>query len=91
MIRELGTKAGRVDVLMLTASGVPTLVEVKLTRNSQSRREVLAQILDYISELTNYSYYELDKAAHGTLGKIVDGFENNVELPRIIEENGMVR
>ena len=92
--REVNTSAGRIDVLAMTTNGTITLVEVKLGRNGQSRREVLAQILDYISELTKYSYFELNTATDKVLGDIIDGFENNVELPRIIEDNlknGLVR
>ena len=92
--REVNTSAGRIDVLAMTTNGTITLVEVKLGRNGQSRREVLAQILDYISELTKYSYFELNTATNKVLGDIIDGFENNVELPRIIEDNlknGLVR
>ena len=92
--REVNTSAGRIDVLAMTTNGTITLVEVKLGRNGQSRREVLAQILDYISELTDYSYFKLNAATNDELGRVVDGFENNAELPRIIEDNlrnGLVR
>lgn len=83
---EVGS-AGRIDILDMTSSGIMTLVEVKLGRNSQSRREVLAQILDYISELSTYSYYDLDKKTKGQLESVVSGFENANELPRTIEDN----
>lgn len=92
--REVNTSAGRIDVLTMTTNGTVTLVEVKLGRNGQSRREVLAQILDYISELSNYSYFNLNAATNGELEKAVDTLENNAELPRIIEDNlrnGLVR
>lgn len=93
--REISTKqAGRIDVLAITSGGIITIVEVKLGRNAESRREVLAQIFDYISDLSTYSYYELDQATGGNLSKVVDDFENNAELPRIIEDNlknGLVR
>lgn len=98
IMREMTMKTGdnkqRIDVLAITSSGIITLVEVKLARNSQSRREVLAQIFDYISELSDYSYYELDQATNGNLSRVVDGFENSEELPRTIEnslKNGQVR
>ena len=92
--REVNTSAGRIDVLTMTTNGTITLVEVKLGRNGQSRREVLAQILDYISELTDYSYFKLNAATNGELERVVEGLENNTELPRIIEDNlrnGLVR
>ncbi|MBR3144174.1 DUF91 domain-containing protein [Candidatus Saccharibacteria bacterium] len=92
--REVNTSAGRIDVLAMTTNGTITLVEVKLGRNGQSRREVLAQILDYISELADYSYFKLNAATNGELERAVEGLENNAELPRIIEDNlrnGLVR
>lgn len=94
IMREVQTEAGRIDVLAMTASGEVTIVEVKLNRNAQSRREVLAQIIDYISALTDYSYYRLDKATKGLLSDAVSDFENAEELPRKIEDNlqnGLVR
>ncbi len=94
IMREVRTGAGVIDMLAMTASGIITLVEVKLERNAQIRREVLAQIFDYISELSNYSYFKLNEATGGALERAVDSFENSAELPRIIEDNlknGLVR
>ena len=94
IMREVQTEAGRIDVLAMSASGEVTIVEVKLGRNAQSRREVLAQIIDYISALSDYSYYRLDEATKGNLGRAIADFENAEELPRKIEDNlrnGLVR
>ena len=94
IMREVSTRAGRIDVLDIAENGIITIVEVKLARNPQSRREVLAQIFDYISELSNYSYYELNDATNGTLEKVISSFDNYAELPRLIEDNlknGIVR
>ena len=38
------------------------MVECKLWRNPQARREVVAQILDYAKEISRWSYRELDEA-----------------------------
>lgn len=51
----LGT-AGRVDVLGITTGGYPIVVETKLWRNPQARREVLAQTIDYIKEVAKFDY-----------------------------------
>ena len=94
IMREVSTRAGRIDVLDIAENGIITIVEVKLARNPQSRREVLAQIFDYISELSNYSYYELNDVTNGTLEKVISSFDNYAELPRLIEDNlknGIVR
>jgi hypothetical protein len=44
--RELSTPAGSIGNVMVTASGLPVLVEGKLWRNPEGRREVVGQILD---------------------------------------------
>ncbi|MBQ3309779.1 DUF91 domain-containing protein [Candidatus Saccharibacteria bacterium] len=94
IMREVNTRAGRIDILDITDSGIITIVEVKLARNPQSRREVLAQIFDYISELSSYSYYQLNDATNNALEKAIESFENYDELRRLIEvnlKNGIVR
>jgi hypothetical protein len=40
-------EAGTLDLLLVTREGLPIAVEVKLARNAQSRREVVAQAIDY--------------------------------------------
>ena len=47
---ELNTLAGPIDNFMVTPSGLPVLVECKLWRNPEARREVVSQILDYAKE-----------------------------------------
>lgn len=57
---ELSTDSGRVDILYASSQGRLVLVETKLWRNPQARREVVAQILDYAAQLTHWSYEDLD-------------------------------
>lgn len=59
--RELYTKAGYVDALFVNKLGRLTLVEFKLWRNPQARREVIGQILDYAKELASWSYEDLQR------------------------------
>jgi hypothetical protein len=59
--RELVTPAGAIDNLLVTASGLPVLVECKLWRNPEGRREVVGQILDYSKELTRWSASDLQR------------------------------
>lgn len=47
------------DLLCLTRSGRLMLVECKLWRNPQARREVVAQILEYAALLRGWSYGDL--------------------------------
>ncbi|MDX2198590.1 MAG: hypothetical protein SF069_06410 [Phycisphaerae bacterium] len=60
--RELPTQAGAVDVVYINPRGYITLVETKLFRNPESRREVVAQILDYASAMSGWTYQDLCNA-----------------------------
>lgn len=50
--REVALRSGIIDNLYLSSGGYPVLVETKLWRNPQARREVLSQTLDYIKDLS---------------------------------------
>ena len=65
--RELPTRVGPVDLLYANEEGLLTLVECKLWRNSEARREVIGQILDYAKEISTWGYEELaDAVSRGT-------------------------
>lgn len=64
---ELGTSAGYVDNLMVTTTGLPVLVECKLWRNPEGRREVVGQILDYAKELSRWSSSDLQREVNRRL------------------------
>ncbi len=49
-------KPGRVDNFLITASGLPIILECKLWRNPEARREVAGQILEYAKTLTRWTY-----------------------------------
>jgi hypothetical protein len=49
--KEFSTGAGPADLLVINAQGEITIIECKLKYNSESRREILGQILDYASSL----------------------------------------
>ena len=53
---ELQTGVGPMDIFMATPSGDLLIIETKLWSNPESRRKVVAQILDYATELANWSY-----------------------------------
>lgn len=66
--RELSLPgAGFVDVFLISEHGRLILVECKLWRNPQARREVVGQILDYARELARYSYDDLQRAVSSRL------------------------
>lgn len=62
VVRELPTRAGPLDLLYVNARGYLTLVETKLWRNPQARREVVGQVIDYAKEIARWSYGDLVEA-----------------------------
>jgi hypothetical protein len=60
--REFGIPGvGFVDVLLADERGRLVVVECKLWRNPQARREVVGQILDYARELSRFGYEDLQR------------------------------
>jgi len=50
-VRELPTSAGPIDICVVSPSGAITVVECKLNKNSEPRRMVIGQVIDYASAL----------------------------------------
>ena len=63
--REMPTPRGFVDNLLMTGRGDIALVETKLFRNPEARRQALAQALDYATSLFVMSYEAFERAALG--------------------------
>lgn len=59
---ELLTPTGYVDNLFVTANGNLAIVECKLWRNPEARREVVAQIIDYAHGMSRWTYEDLENA-----------------------------
>jgi len=66
---ELNTPAGPIDNFMVTPSGLPVLVECKLWRNPEMRRQVVSQILDYAKELSRWSASDLQRESSRRLDR----------------------
>jgi|SRR5580700_1653506 hypothetical protein len=78
--REVDLKeAGWLDLLMVNRDGLPIAVEVKLARNGESRREVVAQAIDYISALTSMTVDELDDLLDNRVEKALRAFDEGDE------------
>ena len=60
--REISTSAGYIDNLFISPEGYITIVETKLWRNPEARREVIGQIIDYATELSKWSFTDLEAA-----------------------------
>lgn len=84
---ELSISAGNIDLFMISETGDVVVVETKLARNQESRRKVIAQIIDYISSLSELSYYELDNATKNRLSEIIGDIEAEIDLPKVIDDN----
>ena len=56
------------DILAIRPSGKPVLVECKLWRNPQARREVIGQILEYASLLRGYTYSDFQALLSSRIG-----------------------
>jgi len=63
--RECKTTAGPMDLLLMNDEGLITLVETKLARNPEQKREVVAQCLNYLLEMpVEYDAYEAFYRTH---------------------------
>lgn len=82
---ELNTPAGPIDNFMVTATGLPVLVECKLWRNPEGRREVVGQILDYAKELSRWSSSDLQREVNRRLKR-----EGNTLLELVRERDASV-
>lgn len=61
--REFPTRHGPIDNVFMTGEGDIVIAEVKLWRNPEARRKVVAQALDYASCLFQMSYSEFEQTA----------------------------
>lgn len=67
--KELRTDAGPIDAVFINDRGRLTIVECKLWKNPQARREVVAQTLHYVSALTDWSYADFQRQVASALGR----------------------
>jgi hypothetical protein len=60
--KELPVGGYWADLLLVNPDGCIALVETKLFRNAEARREVLAQVIEYASILSSWTYEEFVQA-----------------------------
>ncbi len=65
-LRLIAREAGNIDLLFADKRGLLTVVETKLYKNPELRREVIAQVLEYASNLRDFSVPELCKLIAST-------------------------
>ncbi len=87
--REVRLGSGKVDVLAVETSGRPTVIEVKLARNPEARRAVVAQVLTYAASLHGFDLESLErgpfqgplqKIGYASLAEAVQDQESAVDL-----------
>ena len=71
--REVSTDSGPIDLIGIGSSGSITIMECKLARNHQIKREVVGQVLDYAASLWETDVVALSEAFRARAG--VDPFE----------------
>lgn len=83
LAREVLTSVGFVDNLFISPDGYLTIVETKLWRNPEAKREVVGQIIDYAKELSNWTYNQLNQEikSKNAEGKgIIEGIKTFEEI-----------
>jgi len=89
--REISTPSGPIDNLFLSQDGYLVVVETKLWRNPEARRQVVAQILDYAGQLRRWRYSDIDeiwRKRNGSNGSMwedlkPEGFDEHSWIERI--------
>ncbi len=62
---------GTIDLALVDRDGQPVLVEVKLARYAEPRREVVAQIFENVAAISDWTADDFDEASKGQLGHAV--------------------
>ncbi|MEQ1751023.1 MAG: hypothetical protein ABL974_16460, partial [Prosthecobacter sp.] len=95
---ELPNPAGFVDNLLVTSEGGIVLVECKLQRNLQARREVIAQIMDYAAQLQAWTFEDLDRAVRkamllgkGTPRGLMEAFDDREDFDPLAFQDAITR
>lgn len=87
VVREVPCAHGYIDNLYVTPCGDLVLVEAKLWRNPQARREVVAQALDYVSALMSMGYEAFEQSCRKGQGMAASSMHALVaDLPDALNE-----
>ena len=77
-VRELSTRSGPIDICIVSPSGAITVVECKLNKNSEPRRLVIGQVLDYASALQTDGFSSFQTSWQVKNGPDFDQFLDDV-------------
>jgi len=67
--REVPVATGRIDLLYVSTNGYPVIVETKLWRNPEAKREVVAQVLDMALAFSKWEFDQLEEQAKSYTSK----------------------
>lgn len=80
LCRELKVPSGRCDDVFINDEGFLTIIECKLWKNPEAKREVVAQVIDYAKDLASFDYEKLQenvlKARKGNEKSLIDIVKN---------------
>jgi len=87
---ELPMQAGSLDNLLVTPAGDLVLIECKLWRNPEARRQVIAQVIDYAKDMSTWTYEKLQQAVRSA--QCVEGSGDTAErtLYERVADNGEI-
>jgi hypothetical protein len=81
--REIPVTTGRIDLLYVSTSGYPVIVETKLWRNPEAKREVVAQALDMAVAFSKWDFEHLEEQAATYSSKLLS---KQASLRGVLEE-----
>lgn len=87
--KEVPTEVGSIDNLFMSPQGYLTIVETKLWRNPEARRQVVGQIIDYAKDISRWSVEELESRVRDYNQQFRDsnfGILDTLRLVKQIEE-----
>lgn len=91
--REFPLEGGFADIVLIDSNGLPVIVEVKLARNGESRREVIGQLCDHLSAMGRLTPDEVNERSGGLLEETLqsmagaEGEENPVDRFALLKSN----
>lgn len=100
--REVGAGSGSIDLLCVDKDSLLTIVETKLRRNREARREVVGQIIEYASyvcqwtaddvyRIANEYFAKSEKAPQSYKGKTLDEIMKEVVGDTFSDEDFRIR
>jgi len=85
--REVGAGPGAIDLLYIDKDGLLTIVETKLRRNREARREVIGQIIEYASYISQWTTDKVYEIANAYLKSNLDEVMENIGEGEFLAED----